>query len=294
MSLDEAIGRGRAPARAALAGNPSDGYGGAVLAVAIDRFTAAAEARATQQAATEPPSPLVTATARRFAREFDSRAQNTSIRWETSIPRSVGLGGSSAIVIAASRALSGLLSVHLTPDRLAAFALAVETEELGVAAGLQDRVAQAYGGLTFMDFTSMRFEPLDPSRLPPLVLAWRTDAAADSGPIHDGLRTRFGRGDATVTEGMRALAQVAREARTALVRQDIGAFAGCADASFDARQRMLRLDPRHVAMIHAARELGAGANYAGSGGAIVAVCRDAGHRAEVLGALGDQFAAIAV
>ena len=56
---------------------------------------------------------------------------------------------------------------------------------------------------------------------------------------------------------------------------------------------MMRLDPRHVALIRAARERGASANYAGSGGAIVAVCRDTEHRAAVLEALDGQFAAIA-
>ena len=32
-------------------------------------------------------------------------------------------------------------------------ALSVEREELGIAAGLQDRVVQAYQGLVFMDFS---------------------------------------------------------------------------------------------------------------------------------------------
>ena len=41
------------------------------------------------------------------------------------------------------------------------------------------------------------------------------------------------------------------------------------DASFDERAALLDLDPRHVAMVHAARGAGASANYAGSGGAIV-------------------------
>ena len=44
---------------------------------------------------------------------------------------------------------------------------------------------------------------------------------------------------------------------------------------------MLTLDPRHVEMIECARAAGAAANYAGSGGAIVAVCVDAAHRRDV-------------
>jgi shikimate kinase len=48
---------------------------------------------------------------------------------------------------------------------------------------------------------------------------------------------------------------------------------------------MLELDPRCVEMIETARAAGACANYTGSGGAIVAVCRDEQHRAEVRQAL---------
>jgi hypothetical protein len=48
---------------------------------------------------------------------------------------------------------------------------------------------------------------------------------------------------------------------------------------------MMALDPRHVEMIRAARTAGAGANYAGSGGSIVCVCRDEAHRRNVLDAL---------
>ena len=43
---------------------------------------------------------------------------------------------------------------------------------------------------------------------------------------------------------------------------------------------MMSLDPRHVEMVSVARAAGAAANYTGSGGAIVAVCRDA-HREAV-------------
>ena len=38
-----------------------------------------------------------------------------------------------------------------------------------------------------------------------------------------------------------------------------------------ARARLVELDPRHLRMVELARELGAAANYAGSGGAIVGV-----------------------
>ena len=289
MSSPDASSRGLARARAALAGNPSDGYGGAVLAVTVPALRAEASVRAVNgDAGIDPASELVEATVRRFGRSFRSDALQTAVRWRTSIPRGVGLGGSSAIVISTVRALCDLHGVTLSPAELASFALQVETEELGIVAGLQDRVAQAHGGLTFMDFgDDGRYEPLPPSLLPPLLVAWRPDAAQESDHVHRGLRMRFQAADAAISDAMIQLAELAREARAALVLGDRGQFAAAVDGSFDVRRRMLALDPRHVEMVECARSLGASANFTGSGGAIVAVCRDQLDREQVSRALNE-------
>jgi glucuronokinase len=286
MTSAETIAHGIALARAALAGNPSDGYGGAVLAVTVGGCEARATARpsAVGELQVEPPSELVGAAVRRFARTCPA-ALYSSVVWSTSIPRGVGLGGSSAIVIAGLRALSQCYEVDIDEPEMAAMALAVETEDLGIAAGMQDRVAQAYGGLTFMEFRDGRYERLDPALLPPLAIAWRAHTAESSGRIHSDLRARFELGDAGVRRGMAELADLARAARAALLEGDRSAFARCVDGSFDARAQMLALDREHVEMVAVARDAGAAANYTGSGGAIVCACRDDAHRALVAGAL---------
>lgn len=283
--------RGEAPARAALAGNPSDGYGGAVLALAFRERRAVAEIRPGRAGEHAPDSDLIRATIARFAREHAPAAAGCSISWSTTIPRSVGLGGSSAIVISVLRALCDAHGVSLAPAALAELALAVEVEELGIAAGLQDRAAQAHGGLTFMEFGGPEpaYETLAPALLPPLVVAWRCEASGESGAVHAPLRTRFERGEPAVVAGLHELGELARRARTALAEHDHDTFGRCVDASFDVRRRIVDLDPRHTEMVHTARAAGARANYTGSGGAIVAVCRDEAHRADVaarLAALG--------
>lgn len=286
MAGAEPSARGVALARAALAGNPSDGYGGAVLAVTLDGY----EARATTypspegELEVEPASELVAAAVRRFARICPG-ALYSHVDWSTSIPRGVGLGGSSAIVIATLRSLAECYGVVIEERDMATMALAVETEDLGIAAGLQDRVAQAYGGLTFMEFSDGSYERLDPALLPPLVIAWRAQTAGSSGRVHGDLRTRFELGDVGVRRGMAELAELARAARAALLRGDRSAFERCVDGSFDARARLLALDRRHVEMVEVARTAGAAANYTGSGGAIVCACRDEPHRAQVATAL---------
>jgi glucuronokinase len=283
--MARADGRGRAPARAALAGNPSDGYGGAVLAVALEEFAAEAVARVAPALSVSPPSELVSACLRRFAAGFAPEASRTAVEWGSSIPRGVGLGGSSAIVIAVLRALCSLYEVVLEPVELAELALAIETEDLGIAGGLQDRIAQSFGVLTFMDFASGSYERLDPRLLPPLVVAWRTVAAEHSGVVHAHLRARFDAGDEVVVGGMAELGAHARRARNALVTGAEDELRACVDGSFDARRRLLALDPRHVEMIERARAEGASANYTGSGGAVVAVCRGVAHRSAVAGSL---------
>jgi glucuronokinase len=290
MLCAERVGRGTAFARAALAGNPSDGYGGAVLAFTFAERHAQATAMHAAEPSIEQPVELVGATVRRFANEFEPSALRTAVAWSTDIPRGVGLGGSSAIVIATLRALCDLHRVAMTPRALAGLALAVETEELGIAAGLQDRVAQTHGGLTFMDFGPGctgadghgSYERLEPAGLPPLLIAWCSGAAKDSTTVHAPLRERFARGEPHVLDGMAQLGDVAREARAAVLAGDAGALARCADRSFDARRRMLALHPRHLELIECARGAGAAANYTGSGGAIVAVCSDERQRRRAL------------
>jgi glucuronokinase len=278
---------GSAHARAALAGNPSDGFGGAVLACCIGELRAWASAERATEAKSDPPSELVDAAIARFGRG------PCAVRWGTDVPREVGLGGSSAIVTAAVRALCALHGQALAAGELAEMVLAVEVEDLGIAAGPQDRYAQAHGGLLLMDFAGPEphVERLDPALLPPLYLAWRADAAETSHVVHGGLRERAA--EPAVRHAMARLAGHARAARDALLAGDRAAFAAALDASFDEREALLALDPRHVAMVHAAREAGASANYAGSGGAIVGTLPAAGREpvARALNSLGCEMIA---
>lgn len=276
---------GVASSRTALAGNPSDGYGGTVLSLELPELCARASV-VPGAGDVDPPSALVAAAVARFARSFRVDP-GVDVSWTTVIPRSVGLAGSSAVVIAVARALCELHGISVSPDALAAFAHAVERVDLGIAGGRQDSVVQAYGGLIFMDFAGaeVQAEPLDPGALPPLLVAWRPRSAEDSGLVHTGLRSRFEAGDPVVRGAMRSLAAYGRDARDALVAGDHERFAGAVDATLDLRRRILHLEPLHLEMVECARAAGAAANYTGSGGAIIAVCRDDAHRQRVAEAL---------
>ena len=275
------------PARAGLVGHPSDGYGGATLSVTLGNFAAHVECREAECLRIEPvgddeshegAEPLIAASVRRFCRHcarggvhYEPRVH---IRYRSRIPREVGLAGSSALVIATLRALAQLSGVPIARAELPAIALAVETEELGIAAGPQDRIVQTLGGLVFMDFERGRHERLDATILPELFVAWHAEAPTASGAAHAVVRERHASGDALVAGAMRTLAGLAHDARAALERGDHDGFADALEAGFDVRARIFELDPRHTLMIDAARALGLPATYTGSGGAVVGIARD--------------------
>jgi glucuronokinase len=283
-----------ASARAALAGNPSDGFGGRTLALELPALQARvsvepSEAPFDTEAALREGGEraLLAAALKRLARKGSVPATGFELRCESDIPPEVGLAGSSAIVVAALRALSDAFELGLTPEEIAPIALAAEVDELGIAAGPQDRVVQAHGGLVLMDFgggDGWRVERLDPVLLPPLFVAWHRGSAAHSGDYHATLRERHAARDPDVIRGLERLAQLALEARDALVAGDIDSFARCMDDSFDARAAMGPLDPAHVNLVEMARAIGASANYAGSGGAVVATLPRAAHAERVLAA----------
>ncbi len=274
------------PARTGLVGHPSDGYGGATLSVTLANFAAHVEVSPARElqiesagadAWPEGGEQLVQATVRRFCRHCSEHGRDYEprvlIRYRSTIPREVGLAGSSAIVIATLRALAGLAGPPIDPELLPALALAVETEELGIAAGLQDRVVQTYGSLVFMDFARGRYEPLDSALLPPLFLAWTRCAAGASGVAHAVVRERFARGEPAVVAAMGTLSRLAHEARAALERGDEDGFADALEAGYAVRESIFDLDPRHSAIVAAARDLGLPATYTGSGGAVVGIAR---------------------
>ena len=279
-------GRGTAYARAALLGNPSDGYGGRTISFVFTNLSADVEVEESRRSEVHPEAggPLLQATLARFRRHAEATKQpapasELSFHWRTSIPREVGLGGSSAIVIAALRALCSLYGVSIPRVDLPAMALSVETEGLGIEAGLQDRVAQTYEGLTYMDFEPEAaeaqghgaYEELDPRLLPPLLVAYEPGASEASSRPHGDLRGRYERGDPDVVQAMDEIAGLARQGRECLLAGDHDGLRRALDRNFDARRRLYPLDPRHTRMIEAARSAGASANYAGSGGAITAI-----------------------
>lgn len=306
--------RTRAFARIGLLGNPSDGYFGKTISCSIQNFAAQVtlwESPTLQilpnrsSDATEFDSldtlaetavrdgyygglRLLFATAKKFW-EHCSKAgirlpqRNFTISYQTNIPRQVGLGGSSAIITAAFKALMQFYELTdsdipkpVQPNVI----LSVETEELDIAAGLQDRVIQVYGGTVYMDFAKTlmdeqgygNYESLDSSSLPRLFLAYIGESAGESGKVHSNLRYRYQQGEPEVLEAIRSWAWFAEQGKEAFARRDYETIANLMNANFDLRRKILGdavIGKKNLEMVETARSFGLPAKFSGSGGAIV-------------------------
>jgi len=203
--------------------------------------------------------------------------RNFTIEYESSIPMRLGLGGSSAIITAALRALCRYFELEISPAIQANLALETETRELGVPAGLQDRVVQAYEGLVYMNFARAilerqgygEYERLDPALLPPVYVACRTTLSEGTEIFHDQVRERWRAGDPEILQAMETWAGYAERGREALLGREYATLDRLIDANFDLRARVYPISEGNLQMVRTARRAGATANFAGSGGAIV-------------------------
>jgi len=313
------------PSRVGLLGNPSDGYGGRTVALAVDEFSATVTLEPSDvleitlcdedHPAWESVAALVervdchgyltgqqllVATVRTFAdvASFEARsglAESTMISrfseatfrltYETTIPRQVGLAGSSALVIAALRCLAEWTGLDIPDHVLPSIALRVETEQLGLTAGLQDRVVQCYGGLVAMNFGEMdvdarfgvshgEYHRLDAEYLPSLFLAYRQSAAEPSDGFHRQLRKRFEEGDVPIRDALHHLAGLALQGEAALRWHDPDRFGELIGENMRIRRQLGRIPERQIELVDVANSCDCQATFAGSGGAIVGVYTD--------------------
>lgn len=210
-------------ARVGLMGNPSDGFFGKTISFLIKNFCAQVTLLPHEDPTNEQIvigeriifscfqsvlesvkvngydgiSRLILATLKVFfshTADHEKCKLGFTIFYETNIPRQVGLSGSSAIITGLIKALVLYYDIEIRPEILANLALSVEKDELKIAAGLQDRVIQTYGGLVYMDFNKEQmqkygygiYEPLSLSKLPSLWIAYCSNPK-DSGKVHSNI-----------------------------------------------------------------------------------------------------------
>lgn len=297
--------------RAALIGNPSDGFGGMTISFVFSDFRAQVMLEEHSEIEVLPGLVdhqrwkdlnefrssvstmgyyggirLLKATLLVFinhCKENNIKLHNRCFRlsYTTDIPVLLGLSGSSAIISACLRALGGWYGVKMEPWLLANLAWRVETEELGIPAGLQDRVAQAYNYPVFMDFDASHFNSNPHGKyeklkrpLKNIYIAYSDTLAEGSEKTHSNLRERFNAGDTKMLEAVESWKRLTVEFRQSLEVGDLGKMMRAINENFDIRNALTDLHPKQVELVMTARKSGASSKFCGSGGAIIGMFED--------------------
>jgi len=302
----------RAFARAGLLGNPSDGYFGKTISLSIKNFGAQILLYQSPELVIEPQEadansfrniyhlketvsligynggiPIIKAAIKKFCDYCDTNGiklanKNFTIRYHSTIPRQVGLAGSSAIIIATLKALMQFYKVEIPLHILPNVALQAETQEMGINAGLQDRVIQCYEGCVHMDFNQEQIEqhgygvytPIDTTLLPKLYMAYKTDLSKVSGKVLNEIRSKYDKGDKHTIDTLATIAGLADAGAEAIKNKDHNLLNELINANFDNRTKIMSINDSNMELINTARSCGASASFTGSGGAIIGVYQD--------------------
>lgn len=304
--------RTTAHARAGLVGNPSDGYFGKTISFIIRNFGAEVTLFESPELTIEPNERdhsvfgsiealardvrqhgyyggirLLKASVKRFF-DYCSKngltlhGRNFTLRYRSNIPPQVGMAGSSAIITACWRALIQFYQVEIPRHLLPSLVLSVENDELGIPAGLQDRVIQAYEGVVFMDFNRAHverlgygiYEELDPAMLPNVYVAFTHKLSEGTEVFHNDIRGRWNRNERDVVSAMYQWANLAQRVRDMLIEGRGREIGPLLNENFDLRRRLYKISQGNLDMVETARDCGASAKFTGSGGAIVGTYED--------------------
>ncbi len=299
-------------ARAGLIGNPSDGYFGKTLSFIIQNFSARITLyesprleiklhkndhllfRSMERLVEDIRFSgyyggirLIKAAIKKFyeycqEEQLEPERKNFTILYDSNVPLRVGLAGSSAIITSVMKALIQFYEVDIARPILANLVLSVEVDELGISAGLQDRVIQVYEDMVYMDFNRQHmeeygygeYEHLYPEVIPSFYVAYSNDLSEGTEVFHNNIRQRYDNGDRQVHEAMHEFGEITTHFRDALLEGDIPTMNELINRNFNLRASLYKLSKRNWDMINCARNVGASSKFCGSGGAIVGIYSD--------------------
>jgi galactokinase/mevalonate kinase-like predicted kinase len=288
-----------APGRAGIIGNPTDMYGGAVLACSMGM-----RARVTVTVA----DALTLATNGsecHIGRREDLRPRGDwfdvpraildylrlsgltcRIEYRSELPVGSGMASSTALLASLTLALLTWQGRRVDCYRLAELVRYVELNHLGIMGGYQDAYMCTFGGLNYIDFRGKQFyreaeaepfatvEPLSGyvPRLP-FVLGL-TGVRHSSNAVHRPLRERWLEGETVVVNGYRRIGELALLGKKALLMEDWPALGRLMNENH-AIQRDLggsgESNERLIAAALAAGAPGAKLAGAGDGGTVIAL-----------------------
>jgi len=233
--------RSSAPGRIGILGNPSDIYGGKVIAMTI-QYRAKVTIKDSNQLsikiwngkeADENLKKLIDASLKRLVKEgWIKKKPPIEVAVRTNVPRESGMGGSTAIIVAFLDACRKMLNLTYNNYRLAEIVQKIEHKDLGIVAGYNDRYAITFGGLLFMDFTGKdpdrevwEGEPYAKIRNKPIkdeipLLCGYWGVKRSSGSVHAPIRKRYLEGDSEIIEAVNRLIRLTERGEKAIAESD--------------------------------------------------------------------------
>ena len=153
------------------------------------------------------------------------------VRVRSAMPPGAGTGTSAAVVVALIGALDCLAGRRRGPLALAAAAHAVEVARLGRQSGIQDQIAAACGGVSFIEMDAYPHATVTPVPLAPRLAASLEQRlvvislgrAHCSSAVHEAVIAAIGGGGAPARV-LDRLRRAADEGRAALLAADLDAF----------------------------------------------------------------------
>lgn len=295
--------------RAAVIGNPSDGYFGKTIAFVFSNFTANVQLYQTPELEIKPQRLDVSSykNMQALVEDIDYAgyyggmrllkgmikvfyeyckinnihlsSKNFTIQYNSNIPLRLGLAGSSAILTACLKAICLFYEIYIEPATFANLVLSVENNELGISAGLQDRVAQAFEKPVFMDFNKKTmkkqgygdYQVLKNTSFPNFYIAFRKNLSEGTEVVHNNLKARFDIGEKKVLQAMSRWGEITEEFKIALEKNDIELMNKLINENFDLRHSLIPISKGNIDMIELARSAGASAKFTGSGGALIGI-----------------------
>jgi D-glycero-alpha-D-manno-heptose-7-phosphate kinase len=259
----------------------SDEVGGFVCNLAISRYATVTVSRGgTASAPAEEhfaDRSIADAAARRF------RLSDAWIRVQSDFPVGAGLGGSSAVGVAAIGALAAARGEKMNPSALAELSREIEISDLGIAGGRQDHYAAAYGGGLGLRFSAGRVDVREiglslkaRTEIEKRCLVIYTGQSRISGDTITAVLDAYRNKDPDVLNALRNMREIAERQADALSTANIDLLANLVDQQWKHQRSLHPAIPTEriddiIARAKAAGAIGSKALGASGGGCVLVI-----------------------
>lgn len=278
--------------RAGIIGNPTDGYGGTMIACSIKQkaVTTIEESNVLTIENEYGKSELkwksdfsskgdyfdIVRSILRYYKLYDLKVK---IKTFSDIPLQAGLAGSTAILSSILGAISTYIGKDYNKYLMAEINRTIELHYMKTYCGYQDAYMTTFGGLSYLDFRGKeKFRSYEDEIFAtveniseyveelPFVIA-HTGIKHHSGNFHRPLRDRWLEGERKVVDAYNDIAALAREGKKVLIRQDFKQLAYLMNENHRIQDSLCDSGEINKFMIKTALENGAlAAKLAGAGG----------------------------